>query len=153
MNQVGNLKKSQANPALLPRAKAHELTRIYGKSGECRVKLTELAIGGVNRCISWKYVHSLIHRILMEEGFSEERYKHAIAVEPKADDPLASSRRHREEAAAAAGMLPMVPEARLCGLLTKNHLFLALLSLLVGHIKKRFRSDSDLDAPAGRRDR
>ena len=68
MNQVGNLKKSQVNPALLPHAKVAELTRIYGKSGECRVKLTELAIGVVNRGISWKYVHSLIHRILMEEG-------------------------------------------------------------------------------------
>ena len=57
-------------------------------------------------------------------------------MEPNPADPLASTKRHRDEAAAAAGMLPTVDEKPRWGLLTKTHLFLALLCLQSGRIRK-----------------
>ena len=90
---------------LLPHAKASELVKMYRKDlGTVKLKLSELAIGEINRGISWKYVQTLLHRMLFEDGFSPERYKYAIAAEPKADDPLCSTRRHQQEAAASAGI-------------------------------------------------
>ena len=106
---------------LLPHAKAAELVRQY-KKGSRKIKLGELAIGEINRGISWKYCHSLLERILMEEGFSPERYKYAIAAEPRAADPLGSTRRHRQEAEASQGYLPMIDERARPGLSIKNHL-------------------------------
>ena len=104
--------------------------------GAVKLKLSELAIGEINRGISWKCVHTLLHRMLLEDGFSPERYKYAIAAEPKADDTLCSTRRHQQEAAASAGFLPMIDERSRPGLLTKNHLFLALLCLKDRRIPK-----------------
>ena len=139
---------------LLPHAKASELVKMYRKDlGAVKLKLSELAIGEINRGISWKYVQTLLHRMLFEDGFSPERYKYAIAAEPKADDPLCSTRRHQQEAAASAGFLPMIDERSRPGLLTKNHLFLALLCLKDGRIPKRLRPRRILEYTAGRRNR
>ena len=45
---------------MLPHAKVAELIRIYGKGAACKVKLCELAIGVINRGISWKYVQTTV---------------------------------------------------------------------------------------------
>ena len=120
---------------LLPHAKAAELLRLYTKTST-KMKLGDLAIGEINRAISIKYCHSLVERILTEEGFSPERYKYAIAAEPRAADPLGSTRRHRQEAEASQGYLPMIDERARPGLFTKNHLYLCLLCLKDGRIPK-----------------
>ena len=117
--------KSKINRDLLPHAKVAALVKEYGL-GLHRTPLSDLCIGIHNRGISWKYVNTLLHRLLTQEGFSAERYKYAIAIEPNLDDPMASNRRHMEEAEAAAGMLPNVDERPKKGLLTKNHLFRSL---------------------------
>ena len=131
------VKMSRLPKNLLPRAKSSELVKIYRKDmGVVKLKLSELAIGEINRGISWKYVQTLLHRMLLEDGFSPERYKYAVAVEPKAGDPLGQTRRHQQEATASAGYLPMIDERSRPGLLTKNHLFLALLCLKDGRIPK-----------------
>ena len=142
--------QSKANQQLLPHDRVSELVRTYGRNDRVKVPLKKLAVGAINRGISWKYVQTMISRILHDEGFSTERYKYCIAVEPNPKDPWASTKRHMEEAAAADGYLPTVDNLPLLGLLTKNHLFLALLCLLDGHIKKkRLRPDTDLDSPGG----
>ena len=133
---------------LLPHAKASELVKMYRKDlGAVKLKLSELAIGEINRGISWKYVQTFLHRMFWEDGFSPERYKYAIAAEPKADDPLGSTRRHIQEATASAGMLPMIDERSRPGLFTKNHLFLALLCLKDGRIPKDSGSGESWSIP------
>ena len=111
---------------MLPHEKVAELIRIYGKEVS-RTPLSKLSVGHLNRAISWKYVHSKLRQILEVEGFSSFRYKYAIAIEPSESDPLASTRRHQEEAANSSGMLPTVDDRAKIGHVTKNHLLLCLL--------------------------
>ena len=90
-------KQSKLSKNMLPNEKVSTLLKCYGK-GTAMVPLSRLGVGHLNRAISWKYVHSKLTQVVDVEGFTIIRYKHAIAVEPPDDDPLASTRRTQEEA-------------------------------------------------------
>ena len=119
----------------MPHAKVAELLRLYG-NGTNRMLLEDCGVGSMNRAISWKYVHSRPRLILEVEGFSSYRYKYAVAMEPQDSNPLASTKRTQEEVAESCGMLAQVDNRSKHGVLTKNHLLLALLVLRDGRIKK-----------------
>ena len=89
-------KQSKLSKNMLPNEKVSTLLKCYGK-GTAMVQLSRLGVGHLNRAISWKYVHSKLTQVVDVEGFTLIRYKHAIAVEPPDDDPLASRRRTQEE--------------------------------------------------------
>ena len=92
-------------------------------------------------------MHSRLRTIMDVDGFSSDRYKYAIAVEPQASDPLASTRRTQEEVAEAQGKLAMVDNQPKYGFLTKNHLLLALLILKDGRISKDHDQESFWTTP------
>ena len=140
---------SKLAPGMLPHEKVAELIRIYGK-GTSRMPLADCGTGHMNRAISWKYVHSRLRLILEVEGFSDFRYKFAIAIEPSDSDPHASTRRTQEEVADSSGMLAKVDNRIKHGFLTKNHLLLALLVLRDGRIPKDHDLDSFLDSAVER---
>ena len=87
-----------------PHARVAELIKIYGKPIS-RILLKDCGVGHMNRAISWKYVHSRLRMILENEGFSNFRYKYAVAVEPQDSQPLASTTRTQHEVAESGGML------------------------------------------------
>ena len=98
--------------------------------------LDKLAVGSFNRAISPKYVHHRGNIIEEDDGFSQHRYKYAIALEPNPADPLAGARRTNHEADMANGMLPHVELEPKYEMATKNHLLLWLLCVENGRIPK-----------------
>ena len=101
----------------------------------------------MNRAISWKYVHSRLRMILENEGFSNFRYKYAVAIEPQDSQPLASTTRTQHEVAESCGMLAQVDNRSKYGFLTKNHLLLAMQMLKDGRIKQDHDKESFWTAP------
>ena len=89
---------SKLTDAMLPHERVSNLVKRYG-SREVQIPLGDLAIGDINRSISWKYVHAMLRKIVEVEGFSSFRYKHAIVIEQHDSDPLAHTRRTQAEAA------------------------------------------------------
>jgi hypothetical protein len=96
--------------------------------------LSQLGVGSFNRPVSPKYVHHLLRLILDRDGFTRFRYKNAIALEPKPDDPGGATRRTNDEAARSGGLLPIALDGERFHLATKNHLYLGLCCVGAGHI-------------------
>ena len=136
------VKMSKLTEDMLPSERVQELCRAYGRGQHTRLMIETLGVGHLNRAISWKYVHSRLRTIMDVDGFSSERYKYAIAVEPQSSDTLASTRRTQEEVAEAMGKLAKVDNQPKYGLLTKNHLLLGLLVLKDGRIAKDHDQES-----------
>jgi len=92
--------------------------------GIFRKRVEELGVGDFNRAVSPKYVHHLAYNYTEIHGFTRFRYKNAIALEPRPDDPTAAARRTNLEAASSDGLLPTVPLGELLHMATKSHLLL-----------------------------
>ena len=116
------LSKSKIDQNMLPQEKCSALVTAYAKEGYTYMHLQDLGVDEMNRPISWKYVHSLVHQILNVEGFSIQRCKYCTVIEPSAANPHGSTNRTQQEAEESGGMLPMVDNRVWLGLLTKNHL-------------------------------
>ena len=128
---------------MLPSEIVANLIRIYTRD-TTRLALNKCGTGEINRAISWKYVHWLLRKIIEKDGFSSQRYKFAIAIEPSDSDPMASTKRTSQEVNDSNGMLAkvLVDNLALWGLLTKNHLLLALCILQDGRVPK----DHDMES-------
>ena len=124
MTKAGSL--SSADSPMLPNEVAADLLQRFSK-GIRRCRLSELAVGSLNRPISAKYVHHRLRVILEVYGFTKLRYHHATALEPNPADPLAGAKRTNREADMSCGMLPSVTWDGKLELVTKNHLFSAFL--------------------------
>ena len=89
--------QSKLSNIMLPHEKVAAMARIYGRPAAI-IPIEKCCGGVLNRGISFKYMNSMLERIVNVEGFSPLRYKEAMAIEPDPRDPFASNRRHQEEA-------------------------------------------------------